>query len=398
MRERIAQSRYLLIPYRVLTDERKAALRLHVVRKDVRSMRRKGKKLEQTSSNTKTSAEKTMDAYAQVSCRKLCDGVYNTLPREVRDIIYGHLNPPQDMRINRGVNTHYFNSDSESHWQNSRWHRVPESHWWRVDFMGEYVRREMIEFYYRSNLFLFGDNFDQLPKFRVTDQWKLGFLPADLVTNVGVQVDCGGYDFDGLIPLPDVSYNSAWDASPRPRDPPRVLLSKLEQLFGFKTGTKVSIKFFVDDEAREGTILEVQEWLCDTVLAVVLPSIRRLASVGHVLRIILTKRNSNNDYVAEQDFVLESKTFDRDAVQASFKAVSIQPIIPLVSITHDSSSNPSSWRRKSSSSRPQKRQTTLPMPMRVPTRMITKTATMNEHVWYHDAISTEDNAEKEDWD
>jgi hypothetical protein len=381
---------------RALADERQAKLKLSVLQKHIKQLRRKGRKFEQTKTNAQASAAKSLEAYAKASCRQLCDEVYSRFPREVRDMIYGYVNTTADMRIDLnagwGGKYSYFESVSEAQWHDSI--KDPQ-HWWETDFVGENLRRELSEYYYRSNCFLFSDKFELLPRFRVTDQWKLGFVPADVIANVGVSISCADYDFKGLVPLSKPDRNSSawdydgWGGDISPRDPCSVLLSKLEQLFGFKKGTRVSMKFIVGKGKKKGTTLEVKQWLCDTVLAFTLPSIQRLASNGYVLRIILADGFACDGYIKKDDFIFESKTFDQDTIQSSFDLVSLLSR-EFVSITHSCSSKRSNWRTKSLRKRRTTTSKKAPKKAKRRTQTQTKTATANEHVQYHSVVFTKD--------
>jgi hypothetical protein len=266
-------SNYLLIFCRALTEEHNVVLELHVLRENVRKWRRdskklnksgfdtrdvkkllrKGKKLAQSSLDTKIAATRALDAYAGVSCRKLCDGVYRAFPRELRDMVLGHLYPFQKLRILRGWEPDTIELDAgwDAHGNNNGWPEtsVSTNHLWLSEFVREYPLQEMREYYFYSNLFLFRDDFDLLPRFLTTNQWKLGFRPADTVAHVGLEIDCGNYDFDGLEPVR--GYNNNWggaiDGRRKPRDDCHVLLSGLEQLFGFATGTRMVLEFFVTE-------------------------------------------------------------------------------------------------------------------------------------------------------
>jgi hypothetical protein len=266
-------------------------------------------------------------------------------------MIYGHLDLPGTKKLGNaaasGNGPTYFHSHSQAHWEKSEWCDCPGNHWWKIEFVGEYFRRELSEHYYRSNLFSFKDSFELLLKFRVTDQWNLGFVPADVVTNVGVQIDCNGYDFDGLKPLqgPTRNYNG-WDQpTPDLRKPCSVLLVNLDQLSGFKKGTKVSIKFVVDNSGKDGTAGEVQQWLCDTVLPLDFPGVQRIISMGYVIQVVLAKKPSWDGDIMNKDFVFAGKTFGQDTIQSSLDIVSLWNLIP-GSNAHNHSSKRSSWRRR----------------------------------------------------
>lgn len=173
---------------RALKDESDSVLRLKALQKKMKQLRREGNALQQANIDKQSVTDSVLHKYARASCRELCEAVYDTFAREVRDIIYGHLNDQSKARITSGPDSwsgqgSYFVSTSEADFRQyqDRDSNPSRKHWWDVEFVGAYMRRELSEHYYRSVRFLFDTNFGLLPKFRVTDQWKLGFCPADIV-------------------------------------------------------------------------------------------------------------------------------------------------------------------------------------------------------------------------
>jgi hypothetical protein len=84
-------------------------------------------------------------------------------------------------------------------------------------------------------------NFNSLAKVRITDTFGLGILPVDFVLNVEISIDIHKYDFLGLSS--NHHYRWGWDIAPTPRTE---VLYNLEHLFGFKTGTKLTINCNMD--------------------------------------------------------------------------------------------------------------------------------------------------------
>jgi hypothetical protein len=95
-----------------------------------------------------------------------------------------------------------------------------------------------------------------MAKFRITDQWNLGFLPVTFVLNAGVNTMCKGDELEKteLVELPPVPHASDWGdvqwaAAPSPdkyalthsRMTKEDLFIHLEALFRFKAGTALTI-------------------------------------------------------------------------------------------------------------------------------------------------------------
>jgi len=308
-------------------------LRSQDLQKRLRQLRRKGKSLQEASDDKRASAAKTLEKYAKIACREFCDNVYNSFPREVRDMIYGHLDSREIAHVDQGSSSWgglgYFDSASAAQWDAGGWREAPD-HWWDVECVGEHMRRELGERYYRSVRFDFGQNFDLLSRFRVTDQWKLGFVPAVIGTNISVTIDCENYDFDGLE-APNVNTGD-WDTPPGNR-PRYKFLSRLEPLFGFKQGTKLSIKFSVG-RCKKGDTLERQQWLCDTVLPFAFPSIHRLQGAGYNICVVLSRAacwDIDDSFVANYEFPI-SRSLTYEACKSQFEAVSFLSLM-IMSVT-----------------------------------------------------------------
>lgn len=249
-------------------------------------------------------------------------------------MIYGHLHEQQEVHISHGSadwgRTTYFDSTSECQWRNAGW-GSPRSKdlWWEASCVGEHMLQELSEHYYHSIIFHFADDFSMLPRFRTTDPWNLGFIPADVVTNIVVSLNCANYNFVGLEKVP-VDNNRGWgNDDVAEREACDLLLPKLENLFGFRSGTKMSIKFLVG-AAKNGTAVEAQEWMCETVMPLVFPTLRRLETAGYKLRIILHRKDNgwSDDYTTDENFVFEDQNLSLDALCASFVPVSMDGPVP----------------------------------------------------------------------
>ena len=132
---------------------------------------------------------------------------------------------------------------------------------------------ELLEKFYRTTTFDLRDHFAKLGAFRSLDRGNLGVIPANYILNVSLFIQCDKYDFDGVT-APLASPYRNYSLKPR-----RALLADLEALFGFKAGTKVDLHLLVNRD-RLSNAHDAEYWECDTVIPVILPTLRRLAAAG----------------------------------------------------------------------------------------------------------------------
>lgn len=249
-------------------------------------------------------------------------------------MIYGYLHAQHEVyvRWREWPGPGYFSSQSEAHWR--RGTEQPPDYWWNPEFTGALMVREMSEHYFRNVCIQFGDDFQSIPKFRITDQWRLGYTPSQVIANIGVTIRCGSYDFEGLELMREEE--SPWDQSasgwggiesPPRRDPRSDLLSALELLFGFRQGTKISLRVWAN-RALKGTFLEKQKWMCDNVIPFILPTLQRFGEAGYKVRVIISRHGWDEPRYGygwdrtNRDFTLEGTALSSEVVKNSFKAVS----------------------------------------------------------------------------
>jgi hypothetical protein len=100
-----------------------------------------------------------------------------------------------------------------------------------------------------------------------------------------------------LFDLPDlrpISHgNNTWDSSNYLR--PETLAIKLENLFGFRHGSKITVDLDVDAIRLPDTTAKEQR-LFDNVITLIFASLRRLIQAGYKLKVIL----------GDDDFVLRA--------------------------------------------------------------------------------------------
>jgi len=269
-------------------------------------------------------------------------------------MIYGHMYAHDHMHVTRGakrpwVNEQgfYFECHSEKQLcaSGALEPAGTKDIWWDSCYVGEDMLRELSEHYYRTVLFLFEADCELIPKFRITDQWGLGLVPGDIVTNIGISVNCASYDFAGLDSIlgdesdffnPNNGWNntnannggwgaaaSGWgDESPTGRKPCEALSLSLEHLFGFKVGTSISIQLSVETISK-CSYFEGHQWMCEAVIPVLLPTLQRLKVAGYKLRVVLNSEDRwAVDCSTKNDFTFLGDRLNIDAVQTAFELVS----------------------------------------------------------------------------
>ncbi|KAJ4352749.1 hypothetical protein N0V95_003967 [Ascochyta clinopodiicola] len=269
---------------------------LQSARKQLQRVRRERNIHQQAAADKKVDVKKASDEYAETVCRALCEGVYHRFPREVRDMIYSHIHPQYTLDIDAD----YFTS-TKATIPTDDWNvLIVHHHIWDPAFVTGKVHAELMEQYFRSTTFEF-QSFEHIVKFRVTDQWKTGYIPAQFPTNILVNVVSSNYDlgYDGAEDKDTGddgwggnANDNGWDAGGWRREPapPQKtsldLLADLDTLFGFHHATKLSINL-VSDKHCKGNPLKKQDWMRKHLIPLVAPTLQRLRVSGYHIRFVL---------------------------------------------------------------------------------------------------------------
>jgi hypothetical protein len=135
-------------------------------------------------------------ALATSECNQLCNRIMTQLPRELRDMIYQCISTNSEERISREYFRSIMNPKTRTHdYDSKRWKAThyPE-HYWDVEYVGEDFSRELLENYYRTSTFLFGDDDGLIERFLNVDQMKIGYAPKELVSRIEVHLNAMTYD------------------------------------------------------------------------------------------------------------------------------------------------------------------------------------------------------------
>jgi hypothetical protein len=331
--------KYLLTLHSAVKDERDIEAQLEGVREQAKELRRKSKQLQLRHDERSPATMSAIVEYTKLECRMLCDKVYDTFPREVRDIIYDHIHTKHKLCVNEVlVGTAWgdhsprkpaFNdSISEHHWRTGlRFDQ--EHHLWSADFLGDRVLQELLEWYYHATTFDFGKNWTFIPEFRSNDQWDLGHVPADFVTNIEVTLEFDDWEAirfkremeDGWSYAPWNTGSNSWNVPcgcadrTKPKDPRFKLLTALESLFGFRQGTKIDLHVTMSDGYDWSN---QRAHIRNVVIPFVLPSLLRLQTAGYKVAIILSPRDNMCDFkFTLATTVVDLQSFEQEYVRVS---------------------------------------------------------------------------------
>jgi hypothetical protein len=156
-----------------------------------------------------------------------------------------------------------------------------------------------------------------MSKFRLTGHLKLGLVPAYFILDVQLQIPCGSFDLPDLRPISHG--NSTWNSSNYLR--PETLAIKLENLFGFRHDSKITVELDVDAIRLPDTTAKEQR-LFDNVVTLIFASLHRLIQAGYKLKVIL----------GDDDFVLRAPDGRLSSEQWTGKLVQVGAINKIQSI------------------------------------------------------------------
>jgi hypothetical protein len=293
---------------RLLETDSKIKEELEDLQNQVRMLRIRGAKLQRAKIKSQVVARSTVESFAKRDCQNFCEEICRVLPREIRDTIYGFIHGNNDIPISpqrrpwdHFERQNYFECNSEAQWRNGGAQSSTEDHLWMIEYIGKRMLPELIEYYYRSTRFHFLSRFEDIPRFQITDQWNIGVIPADFITNVTVAIECGHFDFDSIVPTDQLSCNrrkhgdACWctdslcdvhDTAPPPKTHRVALLSDLQTLFAFKAGSRMLLNILTTG-ANGGPIRSL-DYARDVVIPIIFPTLQRLSRNGHVVKIAVS--------------------------------------------------------------------------------------------------------------
>lgn len=334
----------LLILSRKLKAERNIENEVKALDKQLRGLHRQSKLLSLKSAKEQSATRAAITEYATQDCRKLCDTIIKIFPREIRDMIYRNIHgeaeiclkdqPCSDWLTPGMGRTKYLNSESEYHLRTGYLNPV-ENHLWSAEYLGKKFMRELAGQYFQSACFDFGDDWSFIQKFRITDQWKLGWVPGEFATNIKIILDCSEHVYKEWPVVERDTWHSAgagWDMTQEPEwDPfkktrPRSeLLEATENLFGFKRGTKIKVQLQTSHSKREPPPSEEQ--IFRAMAQIIFPTLRRLFDAGIIVTLVCS--HEGDDY-PDLAIAMTADHHDLESYERDFVKVSHNHAVKLV--------------------------------------------------------------------
>ncbi|KAH7069772.1 hypothetical protein BKA63DRAFT_555971 [Paraphoma chrysanthemicola] len=317
-----------------LEAESKLQNQINHLQEQMRKLRLQGGKAQRAMKKSELGTMAALESFAKLDCQQFCDSVYAVFPREIRDNIYGFIHPGGEMFIteqrrrnpwgdsawDKSLLSTYFDYTSEPHWSTATlpWGSdLKYVHLWNAEYIGKSMFPELIEQYFQSTRFNFDAELYLVPRFQFTDQWNIGNTPADFITSIGVSIACSGtaLNFDaafskkklcrGYTDLSGYDLCAHSDYEPPQNTRRTQLLANLQSLFGFKSGTKISIR--IRTCGVDNGILGELAYARDTVIPIILSTLQRLSKSGLVVKVVLAEATSSYGWTVPE-FVVDGAT------------------------------------------------------------------------------------------
>ncbi|KAI4949530.1 hypothetical protein J4E91_005269 [Alternaria rosae] len=198
--------------------------------------------LEQDLASTTPTTQDAVEQLAKTECQQLTNNIMTKLPREIRDMIYFHLST-QDREL---IEREHFRTTLDPltrlySYDFDRWkaQHFP-AHYWNTDYVGQPFYRELVENYYRTSTFLFGDDPGVMKRFLNADEMKLGIPPKALVSSIEIGLNAVSHDRG--------SFRAYMFGIPKS---PERMREALDGIFELKSGAKIVIRFVTEAKTRE---------------------------------------------------------------------------------------------------------------------------------------------------
>jgi hypothetical protein len=215
-------------------------------------------------------------ALATSECNQICNRIMTQLPRELRDMIYQHISTKSEECISREYFRSIMDPKTRIHDYNSRrWTAThyPE-HYWDAKYVGDDFSRELLQNYYRTSTFVFGNDDGLMERFLNVDQMKMGYAPKELISRIEVHLNAMTYDRTTCI---GYMFGCATK--------PERLQAALRGTQCLKAGASVVVHFAT--QARYGEQKEEQMKVACTALGPVLEEAR---TAGLDVRLVMDKK------------------------------------------------------------------------------------------------------------
>jgi hypothetical protein len=232
--------------------------------------------LEQDLASSSSKENNALKALAKAECYSLCNRVTTQLPREVRDMIYHHLSTSPKEHITREYFRSTMDPETKLHtYDTARWKAInhPE-HFWDVKYVGQNFFRELVENYYYTSTFSFGDEDGLIERFLNADQIGLGYAPKEMVSKIEIHLSATTFDRKSCV-----GYMFGCPTKPEQ------LRSAMEGVESLRFGAEVCVDFAT--RAKNETEKEEQiEMACRELI----PILQRAKLAGLGVRFVIDTR------------------------------------------------------------------------------------------------------------
>lgn len=201
---------------------------------------------------------------------------------------------------------------------------------WNAEYLGKAIKQELVEHYLSSTCFLFAGMWSFMPRFRNTDQWKLGWVPRDFVTNVQIALECTLYLMTDekrkaleesmkaaqSVIGTDVDEYAYWDHVSYPSSE---LLKAMKDLFNFKQGTKINIGLYDGSNSEE---FELKSRVFRTMAPIISRTLQRLVEAGYGVKVVLESGGPHPESPLPFNIVMTTDHHDWGKFEDEFNRVS----------------------------------------------------------------------------
>ena len=226
-----------------LTDMTCRALSEESIRKArLAALQRELALLEKDLASTTPMTQDAVEELAKTECQQLANAILTKLPREIRDMVYFHLSTRgrelierEHFRTTLDPLTRLYSYDFE------RWkaQHFP-AHYWNPEYVSQRFYCELLENYYRTSTFLFGDDPGVMKRFLNTDEMKLGVPPKSLVSSVEIGLNAVSHDRG--------SFRAYMFGIPKS---PERMREALDGIFELRPGARIVIRFVTEAKTKE---------------------------------------------------------------------------------------------------------------------------------------------------
>lgn len=121
--------------------------------------------------------------HGRLTCLGFCSALHANFPREIRDMVYDILLQSWKLVfVNEWNPETYFNA-------------VSPPHWWRSDYVGDFISFELAERWYKTATFQFTqDYYGSVSRFLMNDIWRKDIVPNNVVRFVKIDISADDID------------------------------------------------------------------------------------------------------------------------------------------------------------------------------------------------------------